>query len=578
MSHNRGQFPRFLRRFCVAATVAVMLIAARAESVRAQSFAPENEDVILRDRLGNDDFVSFFFEPGTDFSARQRIADAARASGIPNYGITRVYDRLDNLIMWRLDTTLGLKTGFLERTIPQRVMYNIDIFSDHDPLSAIVEPPINATILAGNVTPFEDADEWRRLAVYGSDAVTYREDPSALYGPPFAIAVAALLCFSVARRRARAIDGKQIDLSEKIHKLRVLSFVGMLFVITGGVTSLVLGGDQLNENLLGALAPSVTRIHLLVGAFGVVCVAAAFGLPLIAFNRGWAPTYRRLREIQKQPLRRRLRIAVAVLVPLAVWFAFLSFVIHRFFTTEPASIIAVGTSLIVFQLAVPLFARRLLPTKPLDPMTRARLDGISRRLGVPIRDIRVLDASGSKVANAFVMGLTQRTRTVLITDVLLEKFTPQEVDAVFAHELGHAKGRHVPIKLAVVYGTLVLFYAGAALTATISPDGGGAVAAGLLPLVLIVMMFVTRGRIGIRLEEKADDFGADAVGTVAMCSALDRLAEVNHTRRNTGRFFNTLTQHPGVAQRIARLRARLPVGQQQANSEPPTTSSPVRDE
>ena len=74
MSHSGSNV---LRRFGVAAIFAVLLIPAMAETVRADSFAPENEDVILRDRLGNDDFVSFFFEPGTDGSAKQRIADGS---------------------------------------------------------------------------------------------------------------------------------------------------------------------------------------------------------------------------------------------------------------------------------------------------------------------------------------------------------------------------------------------------------------------------------------------------------------------------------------------------------------------
>jgi STE24 endopeptidase len=41
-----------------------------------------------------------------------------------------------------------------------------------------------------------------------------------------------------------------------------------------------------------------------------------------------------------------------------------------------------------------------------------------------------------------------RTRRVLMGDTLLEKFTPQEIEVIFAHELGHHVHKHIPKMIA----------------------------------------------------------------------------------------------------------------------------------
>ena len=91
-------------------------------------------------------------------------------------------------------------------------------------------------------------------------------------------------------------------------------------------------------------------------------------------------------------------------------------------------------------------------------------------------------------ANAMLAGLG-RTRRVLMGDTLLEKFSPDEIEVIFAHEIGHHVHRHIPKMIAagVVFSVvgfwlldrLLVWWAGIP-TAAERPTSS-------LPLVMFVM-------------------------------------------------------------------------------------------
>jgi STE24 endopeptidase len=99
---------------------------------------------------------------------------------------------------------------------------------------------------------------------------------------------------------------------------------------------------------------------------------------------------------------------------------------------------------------VPLFYR----FRPLsDPALRQRFEALAAKANVPILGVFELRASEkTRRSNAAVMGLG-RTRRVIVTDTLVQGFTPEEVETVLAHELGHQKHRD-PIR-GFVSGSLV---------------------------------------------------------------------------------------------------------------------------
>jgi STE24 endopeptidase len=90
---------------------------------------------------------------------------------------------------------------------------------------------------------------------------------------------------------------------------------------------------------------------------------------------------------------------------------------------------------------LPLFYKvKRLDDAPLLERLRRLADGT----GLRIEGVYRLDLSAdTRKANAALAGLG-RTRRVLLGDTLLENFTPQEIEVVFAHEVGHHVYRHIP--------------------------------------------------------------------------------------------------------------------------------------
>jgi STE24 endopeptidase len=72
-----------------------------------------------------------------------------------------------------------------------------------------------------------------------------------------------------------------------------------------------------------------------------------------------------------------------------------------------------------------------------DPALVARLVALGERAGVPIVDVYRMDMSRqTEKANAYFTG-TGRSKRIVLGDTLTDRFTPEEIEAVVAHELGH---------------------------------------------------------------------------------------------------------------------------------------------
>ena len=76
--------------------------------------------------------------------------------------------------------------------------------------------------------------------------------------------------------------------------------------------------------------------------------------------------------------------------------------------------------------------------------TRDSVLALAEKAGVSVGQVFEVDASRrTTAANAYVTGLGA-TKRVVLYDTLLRDFTPDEVDLVVAHELGHVRHRDVP--------------------------------------------------------------------------------------------------------------------------------------
>ncbi|MFB1009982.1 MAG: protease HtpX [Thiopseudomonas sp.] len=159
------------------------------------------------------------------------------------------------------------------------------------------------------------------------------------------------------------------------------------------------------------------------------------------------------------------------------------------------------------------------------------VERLARDAGVGMPEVGIFPAYE---ANAFATGWNRNSSLVAVSQGLLERFSPDEVEAVLAHEIGHvANGDMVTLTLIQgVVNTFVMFFArifGNFVDKAIlknesdAPGIGYYVATIVAELVLgilasIIVMWFSRKR-----EFRADEAGARLAGTNAMIGALRRL-------------------------------------------------------
>mgnify|MGYP001235102286 FL=1 len=311
-----------------------------------------------------------------------------------------------------------------------------------------------------------------------------------------------------------------------------------------------------------------------------------------------APT---LREHLSQTLRLQLLFTlapIAMVILLRDTFSLIAFGRYDLQHVSTQLLISGLSVLIVFILA-PEILLRVLPTQPLPPgPLRDRLERFCRRAGLRYRDIRLWNTHHT-MSNAAVMGVVPQVRYSLLSDMRIETLTARQIEAVFAHEAGHVRHRHmVWYFLFIIAGVLLL-------------DGPGVWLAGRLDALMprslmiwewifsvggLVALLVVFGAISRRCERQADVFAARAIepddpidpplasdasapipgeyGAEVFAQTLRRVAEVNGMpldgRPRTGRLvpdlITWLQDHAGhflhgtIAQRMNFVRdlARSP--------------------
>ena len=231
-------------------------------------------------------------------------------------------------------------------------------------------------------------------------------------------------------------------------------------------------------------------------------------------------------------------------------------------------------------LVVPVVLRHVLSTRRLpDGRLRDRLSTVLALAGVRCREV-LLWHTHNNLANAAVMGLLPPVRYVMMSDLLLETMTDEQVQAVFAHELGHVHHRH----LAWFAGTLgtamaALSVSGDWLSDRFAPAGGaGSLAAqGGTLAVAGAVIWVGYGVLSRWFERQADVYAvrlmdrAAGGGTAAFTGALERVAVVNNIpfrARNWTHgsmaarvsYLERFAADPAVADRFDRRGTRVRVG------------------
>ncbi len=171
---------------------------------------------------------------------------------------------------------------------------------------------------------------------------------------------------------------------------------------------------------------------------------------------------------------------------------------------------ATGLSLVgmlLLFIAMPWLLVRFWDTRPLPagPL-RTKLESLAGKWNIRFTDIRIVNTC-FLVPNAAVLGPGRVARYFLITDLLLETLSLEELLAVFAHEVGHAHHRHVIRYIMAL--TAIEWIAGALTGLAMTHWPGHDELFNLLDIAVIGLAFMTGfSRISRQCEHQADWFAA----------------------------------------------------------------------
>lgn len=215
-------------------------------------------------------------------------------------------------------------------------------------------------------------------------------------------------------------------------------------------------------------------------------------------------------------------------------------------------------------------------TNPIDPTERWLVETVSRQAqiaGIGMPEVAIYDAPD---VNAFATGWNRNNALVAVSTGLLHSMSPDEAEAVLAHEISHVANGDM-VTLALIQGvvnTFVIFFSRIIghlvdrLVFKTEREYGPAywVTSMIAQMVLgilasIIVMWFSRQR-----EFRADAGGARLAGKNKMIAALEKLA-MNRDQAALPeqmaafgisggvRLASLFSTHPSLEQRIAALRA-----------------------
>jgi len=197
-----------------------------------------------------------------------------------------------------------------------------------------------------------------------------------------------------------------------------------------------------------------------------------------------------------------------------------------------------------------------------DEDLRRRLVILSERAGTRVRGVyRWKLSEKSKKANAALTGLG-RTRRIILADTLLDNYSPDEIEAVLAHELGHHVHKHILKSILVQAAiTFVGFWAANfalhyAVDRHIFEELSDFANLPLLALVSVVLSFLLMPALNAYSrfnERQADRYAFESIASVGpFISSMNKLAEQNLAERTPSKwvewFFHS---HPAISRRLA---------------------------
>ncbi|MBI4572965.1 MAG: zinc metalloprotease HtpX [candidate division NC10 bacterium] len=215
------------------------------------------------------------------------------------------------------------------------------------------------------------------------------------------------------------------------------------------------------------------------------------------------------------------------------------------------------------------------------PEFHALIRRLAQRAGLPMPKVYVIPTD---TPNAFATGRNPNHAAVAATQGILRVLTPDEIEGVMAHELGHVRNRDILISTvaATLAGAIMMLARMAQFAAWFgagrgSEDDEGGGAAGMVGMLLLAIVAPLAAMLIQMAISRAREYLADAAGAQisrkpwALADALEKLERaatalpleanpatahmfiVNPLRGSS--ILHLFSTHPPVAERVARLRA-----------------------
>jgi STE24 endopeptidase len=222
-----------------------------------------------------------------------------------------------------------------------------------------------------------------------------------------------------------------------------------------------------------------------------------------------------------------------------------------------------GLFILLAQLAPVVLFPIFYKFEPLDNEDlRRRLIQLGERAGTRVRGVyRWKLSEKSKKANAALTGLGG-TRRIILADTLLDNYSPEEIEAVLAHELGHHVHKHILKSILVQAGitlagfwvaNFVLHYAVDHHMFEELSDFANLPLLAITATAISLLLMPALNAYSRYNERQADRYAFESIATVEpFISSMNKLARQNLAERTPSRWIELLFHsHPAISRRVA---------------------------
>ena len=224
--------------------------------------------------------------------------------------------------------------------------------------------------------------------------------------------------------------------------------------------------------------------------------------------------------------------------------------------------LCMGLFVLLAQLAPVVLFPLFYKFEPLeDEDLRRRLVVLSEHAGTRVRGVyRWKLSEKSKKANAALTGLGA-TRRIILADTLLDNYTPEEIEAVLAHELGHHVHRHILKSIFVQAAITFLGFWAANWTLHYAVDQHWFLQLSdfanlpLLALVSVLLSLLLMPALNAYSrfnERQADRYAFESIESIApFVSSMNKLADQNLAERTPSKWVEWIFHsHPSISRRL----------------------------